>query len=81
MEDPRKVTLAWFMHYWEEQKRILGSDPWVYGLKENQKNLESMVAYAYEQGLIPKKFKLGELFIQSAAEKSPHYLIAIEKLK
>jgi len=81
MEDPRKVTLAWFMHYWEEQKRILGPDPWVYGLKENQANLESMVSFAHEQGLIPKKFKLSELFIQSAAEKSPHYLIAIEKLK
>jgi len=81
MEDPRKVTLAWFMHYWEEQKKILGPDPWIYGLKENQKHLESMVAFAYEQGLIPQKFQLAELFIQSASEKSPHYLIAIEKLK
>ncbi|MFC1814611.1 ABC transporter substrate-binding protein [Thermodesulfobacteriota bacterium] len=81
MEDPRKVTLAWFMHYWQEQKRILGSDPWVYGLTENQKSLESMITYAYEQGLIPRKFKLTDLFVQSAAEKSPHYLIAIEKLK
>ncbi|MDF1591122.1 MAG: ABC transporter substrate-binding protein [Desulfobacterales bacterium] len=81
MEDPRKVSLAWFMHHWEEQKQILGPDPWVYGLKENQKSLESMVAYAHEQGLIPRKFKLGELFIEHAAEKSPHYLIDLKKLK
>ena len=81
MEDPRKVSLAWFMHYWNEQKRILGPDPWVYGLTENRKNLESMITYAYEQGLISRKLKLTELFIQSAAEKSPHYLVDIGKLK
>jgi 4,5-dihydroxyphthalate decarboxylase len=81
MEDPRKVSLAWFMHHWEEQKQILGPDPWVYGLKENQKSLESMVAYAHEQGLIPRKFKLNELFVEHAAEKSPHYLIDLKKLK
>jgi len=81
MEDPRKVSLAWFMHHWEEQKRILGQDPWVYGLEENRKSLESMSVYAYEQGLIPRKFKLEELFIQSAAEKSPHYLVDQKKLR
>lgn len=81
MEDPRKVSLAWFMHYWQEQKEILGPDPWIYGLKENQESLESMVTYAHEQGLIPKKFKLEELFVQSAAEKSPHYLVDLKKLK
>jgi 4,5-dihydroxyphthalate decarboxylase len=81
MEDPRKVSLAWFMHHWEEQKQILGSDPWVYGLKENHKSLESMVAYACEQGLIPRKFKLDELFIEHAAEKGPHYLIDLKKLR
>jgi 4,5-dihydroxyphthalate decarboxylase len=81
MEDPRKVSLAWFMHHWEEQKRILGHDPWVYGLEENRKSLESMSVYAYEQGLIPRKFKLEELFIQSAAEESPHYLVDMKKLR
>ncbi len=81
MEDPRKVSLAWFMHHWEEQKRILGQDPWVYGLEENRKSLESMSVYAYEQGLIPRKFILEELFIQSAAEKSPHYLVDQKKLR
>ena len=81
MEDPRKVSLAWFMHYWEEQKQILGPDPWVYGLKENQKSLESMVMYAHEQGLIPRKFKLEELFARNAVENDPHYLVDLKKLK
>jgi len=81
MEDPRKVSLAWFMHHWEEQIRVLGPDPWVYGLKENRKSLESMVSYAREQGLIPRKFKLPELFVENAAEKSPHYLVDLKKLR
>jgi 4,5-dihydroxyphthalate decarboxylase len=81
MEDPRKVSLAWFMHYWEEQKKILGQDPWVYGLSENRKSLENMISYAYEQGMISRKFKLEELFIQSATGKTPHYLIDLEKLR
>jgi len=81
MEDPRKVSLAWFMHYWEEQKRILGQDPWVYGLSENIKSLENMISYAYEQGMISRKFKLEELFIQSATGKTPHYLVDLEKLR
>ena len=81
MDDPRKVSLAWFMHYWEEQKKILGGDPWVYGLAENKENLENMVLYAYEQGLIPRKFKLEEIFLQSAAEKTPKYLVDLDKLR
>ncbi len=81
MEDPRKVSLAWFTHYWEEQKKLLGPDPWVYGLKENEKMLEQMILYAYEQGLIPRKLKLEELFLRSAADKTPHYLIDLDKLR
>jgi 4,5-dihydroxyphthalate decarboxylase len=81
LEDPRKVSLAWFMHYWEEQKSILGPDPWVYGLAENKKSLEHMIMYADEQGLIPRKFKLEELFLQSATGKTPHYLVDLDKLR
>jgi 4,5-dihydroxyphthalate decarboxylase len=77
MEDPRKVALAWFMNYWEEQKKVLGQDPWVYGIDENRENLENIILYAYEQGLIPKKFQLSELFLQGASEKSPPYLVKI----
>jgi 4,5-dihydroxyphthalate decarboxylase len=80
-EDPRKVSLAWFMQHWEEQKRILGPDPWVYGLVENKASLETMVRYAYEQGLISRKFTLAELFITSATEKTPRYLVDLEKLR
>jgi len=68
MENPRTVPLAWFRHALEEQEDLLGKDPWVYGLGEaNRKNLETLMQYSYEQGLIGGKMALEDLF----AEISP----------
>jgi 4,5-dihydroxyphthalate decarboxylase len=64
MVNPRIVPLAWYRAAWEEQERILGPDPWEYGLTEkNRKNLEALVGYSHQQGLIKKKSKLEELFL------------------
>jgi 4,5-dihydroxyphthalate decarboxylase len=67
MENPRIVPLAWFRHFLEEQEEILGKDPWVYGLGEsNRKNLETLMQYSQEQGLVGRKMGLGELFLNTA---------------
>jgi 4,5-dihydroxyphthalate decarboxylase len=64
MENPRIVPLAWFRHFLEEQEEILGVDPWAYGLGEtNRKNLETLMQYSQEQGLLGRKMSLEELFI------------------
>jgi 4,5-dihydroxyphthalate decarboxylase len=64
MKNPRIVPLAWYRDAWEEQEKILGPDPWQYGLTEaNKKNLETLAAYSHEQGLIKKKPSLDELFL------------------
>lgn len=78
MTDPRKTALAWVLHYWEEQKRIMGMDPWVYGIEKNRENLETMIRYAHEQGLISKPFELSDLFIESAVAKNPKYLVKLD---
>ena len=66
-ENPRIVPLAWFRHFLEEQQEILGTDPWVYGLGDaNRKNLETLMQYSVEQGLIGRKIVLGEIFINTA---------------
>ena len=36
MDNPRIVPLAWYREAWEEQERILGPDPWEYGLTDKQ---------------------------------------------
>ena len=47
----------------EEEEEIFGMDPWVHGLTaENQIVLEKFVQYAEEQGYIPYRPKLGDLF-------------------
>ena len=64
MENPRIVPLAWYRDAWEEQADILGPDPWEYGLSErNRKNMETLVAYSHEHGLIGRRIPLEELFL------------------
>jgi 4,5-dihydroxyphthalate decarboxylase len=64
MANPRIVPLAWYRDAWEEQERVLGSDPWEYGLTDkNRKNLETLVGYSHEQGLIKKRPTLEHLFL------------------
>ena len=64
MENPRVVPLAWYRDAWEEQEAILGPDPWQYGLSEaNRKNLETLIGYSHEQGLIKKRPTLDALFL------------------
>jgi 4,5-dihydroxyphthalate decarboxylase len=64
MENPRIVPLAWYREAWEEQEDVLGPDPWEYGLTEkNRHNLDTLVAYSYEQALIKKKPALEDVFL------------------
>ena len=64
MINPRLVPLAWYQEAWEEQEAVLGPDPWQYGLgAANTKNLETLVGYSHEQGLISRRLPLDELFL------------------
>jgi 4,5-dihydroxyphthalate decarboxylase len=64
MANPRIVPLAWYRDAWEEQERVLGPDPWEYGLTEkNRKVLETLIGYSHEQGLIKKRPSLDQLFL------------------
>jgi len=64
MENPRIVPLAWFRTYLEEEEELLGEDPWEYGLgAANLKNLETLMQYSFEQGLIGRRLAMEELFV------------------
>jgi N-methylhydantoinase B len=61
--NPRVVPLAWVRTAWEEQLDVLGSDPWAYGLADvNRKNLETVLRYCHQQGLIKEMMELDDLF-------------------
>ncbi len=64
MFNPRVAPIVWYSEAWEEQVDILGPDPWEYGLGErNRKNIETLVGYSFEQGLIKRKIPIEELFL------------------
>lgn len=64
MRNPRLVPLAWYQEAWEEQEALLGPDPWVYGLGDaNRHNLETLIGYSHEQGLISRAIPVDELFL------------------
>ena len=61
--NPRMVPLAWVRTAVEEQEEVLGRDPWAYGLTPaNRKNLETVLRYTYQQGMIGKMPALDALF-------------------
>ncbi|MFQ5851291.1 MAG: ABC transporter substrate-binding protein, partial [Candidatus Binatia bacterium] len=57
-----KYMLAWSIAEMEEERALFGNDPWPYGLDANQHVLDTLVQYAYEQGLIKKRLDLRSLF-------------------
>jgi 4,5-dihydroxyphthalate decarboxylase len=64
--NPRIVPLAWFSHAWDEERKALGPDPWAYGLSEaNRKNLQTIIRYCRQQGLIDREMSIDELFVDT----------------
>ncbi len=62
--DATYSNFAWNRQVWEEQRTILGADPWRYGIKGNEKALNTLIRYAGEQGLLEKRMTIADLFIQ-----------------
>jgi 4,5-dihydroxyphthalate decarboxylase len=48
-----------------KQMKVVGEDPLPYGLDLNRRSIETLVLYAFQQGLIPRMLKLDELFINT----------------
>jgi 4,5-dihydroxyphthalate decarboxylase len=64
--NPRLVPLAWMRTAWEEERELLGPDPWEYGLTAtNRRNLETILGYVHQQGLIGHRMRLDELFVDT----------------
>ena len=66
VRNPRVVPLAWFTSFWEEQREVLGDDPWVYGLGPvNRNNLDTILRYTRQQGLISGDMNMNMLFVNT----------------
>lgn len=74
MENPRRISLAWVRELVEEERRVLGADPWPYNLPDNRVALETMVRYAQSQGLMRRELAVEDLFFTPALEEMPVYV-------
>lgn len=67
-DDPNWSHLAWGRHLFEEQRDLLGPDLWPSGVSKNRSNLERMIEYSFDQGLIDKKMGVERLFTDTVLD-------------
>jgi 4,5-dihydroxyphthalate decarboxylase len=64
--DHRRSSLAWFGAEQEEERALLGPDPWPYSIEANRAALETLLDYAHEQALTERRLQLEEIFAKSS---------------
>jgi len=62
IRDQRKSSLVFFGAAWEEQRALMGPDPWPYALEPNRSTLEALLQYAHEQGVTRRRYAVEDLF-------------------
>ena len=63
-----KVTLPWVTQEFEDSRKLMGTNYWPYGIEANQKELELVMRYTYEQGLAKRKLSVEEVFHPSTLD-------------
>lgn len=57
------VMLPWMTAELQATQALMGQDFWKHGLQANRATLETQIRWSFEQGLIPRKLALEEIFI------------------
>jgi 4,5-dihydroxyphthalate decarboxylase len=57
-----KVSLPWVSQELEETRELMGRDFWRYGIEANRKELELVMRYTHEQGLVKRLGVFEEMF-------------------
>jgi 4,5-dihydroxyphthalate decarboxylase len=63
-----RYMLAWMIAELEEERELFGEELWPYGLAPNLNVLETLIGYAYEQGLIKRRLEARSLFAPNTLE-------------
>jgi len=63
-----RTTLPWVTEEFEETRKLMGDDYWRYGIDANRKELESVMRYTHEQGLVKKLGNYQEMFHPSTLD-------------
>jgi 4,5-dihydroxyphthalate decarboxylase len=65
MEQPHRLSFAWARSYLEEERKFFGKDPFYQGFKENYNDMENLIRFADQQGMLGRKLTVEELFTEN----------------
>ena len=65
---PLHLGLAWGASYFEQERASFGRDPYAQGLKANRHDLETLLQFSQEQGLLARPLTPDELFTPNVRE-------------
>jgi 4,5-dihydroxyphthalate decarboxylase len=68
MEQPHRLSFAFARSYLEEERAFFNGDPFPQGLRENRYNVEAMMRFAAEQGMLARPLTVEELFTENTRE-------------
>jgi 4,5-dihydroxyphthalate decarboxylase len=57
-----RTTLPWAKDEFESTVDIMGNNYWKYGIEANRKELEAIMRYVYEQGLVKEQISFEKMF-------------------
>lgn len=65
MQQPHRLSFAFARSYLEEERVFFGKEPYYQGIKENRHDLETMIQFAQEQGMLARPLTVDELFTEN----------------
>ena len=76
LQNERMTSLPLMRTYLDETAEIFGGDPWPYGFERNRAELDQVLGYGYDQGLLQRRLDAGELFDEPARRFEFHAAMA-----
>ncbi|MFQ5850715.1 MAG: hypothetical protein ACE5JU_09015 [Candidatus Binatia bacterium] len=68
MQQPHRLSFAWARSYLEKEQAFFGRDPYPQGLQENRHDVQTMIQFAQEQGMLARPLTVEELFTENSRE-------------
>ena len=56
------ITLPWIDVFQEQVQDFMGTDYWRYGINECRDEIETLIGYSWEQGLLARKLSIDDIF-------------------
>jgi 4,5-dihydroxyphthalate decarboxylase len=65
MQQPHRLSFAWARSYLEEERKFFGKHPFYQGFKENFHDVQNMITFAQQQGMLARPLTVEELFTEN----------------